>query len=271
MADGKFQKTINILCAIATTLQVRDQTILDREKRSSLGMRVYAKEKTPSVVTDKPDASSVRIVVTLLDANDNNPTFIPNNLYDFMIRVDAKIGDVVGKVHAIDPDQGKNGLVAYSLQKSANNSNLFTIDKKSGKILVNTSKLTLGRHLLFVEASDQPSNPSERRFSLAIATIEVKKVGERGGFESLCPRGLYYFSFFSATVKGVPDFIGAPYEFWVGGNADIGTSVGQIRITDFPNKDKVIYDLLHGYPEGGKTMSRYENFAIIILSSSICC
>lgn len=143
-------------------------------------MRVFAKEKTPSVVTDKPDASSVRIIVTLLDANDNNPTFIPNNLYDFMISVDAKVGEVVGNVHAIDPDEGKNGLVAYSLQKSANNSNLFTIDAKSGKILVNTSKLTFGKHLLFVEASDQPSNPSERRFSLAIATIDVKPVGERG-------------------------------------------------------------------------------------------
>lgn len=57
--------------------------------------------------------------------------------------------------------------------------------------------------------------------------------------------------FLSAALKGLPDFIGAPYEFWVGGNAEVGTSVGQIRVTDFPNKDKVIYDLLHGYSDGG--------------------
>lgn len=143
-------------------------------------MRVYAKEKTPSVVTDKSDASSVRVVVTLLDANDNNPTFIPNNLYDFTIPIDAKYGDIVGKVYAIDPDQGNNGLVTYSLQKSANNSNLFSIDSKSGKIIINGSKLIIGKQLLFVEASDQPSNPSERRFSLAIVTIEIKPVGQRG-------------------------------------------------------------------------------------------
>lgn len=143
-------------------------------------MRVYAKEKTPSVVTDEPGTSSVRIIVTLLDANDNNPTFIPNNLYDFMISVDAKFGEVVGKVHAIDPDQGKNGFVAYYLQKSANNSNLFTVDSRTGKILVNSAKLTLGKHLLFVEASDQPSNPSERRFSLAVVSVEVKPTGEKG-------------------------------------------------------------------------------------------
>lgn len=159
---------------------MRDQTVLDREKRSSLTMRVYAKEKTRSVVTTEPDASSVRVLVTLLDANDNNPTFIPNNLYEFMITLDARVADVIGKVHAIDPDQGNNGLVTYSLQKSANNSNLFTIDSKTGRIAVNSSELTLGKHLLFVEASDQPSNPSERRFSLAVVTIEVKAVGERG-------------------------------------------------------------------------------------------
>lgn len=49
----------------------------------------------------------------------------------------------------------------------------------------------------------------------------------------------------------MPDFIGAPYEFWVGGNVGIGTSVGQLRVSDFPEKRTLIYDLLHGYPEGG--------------------
>ncbi|KAJ8965387.1 hypothetical protein NQ317_004639 [Molorchus minor] len=47
-----------------------------------------------------------------------------------------------------------------------------------------------------------------------------------------------------------PDFIGAPYEFWVGGNVDIGTSVGQIRVSDMKDKDNVLYDLLHTYHEG---------------------
>lgn len=186
---------------------MRDQTILDREKRSSLGMRVYAKEKTPSVVTEKQGASSVRIVVTLLDANDNNPTFIPNNLYDFMVSVDARVGEVVGKVHAIDPDQGKNGLVAYSLQKSANNSNFFSIDHKSGKILVNSSNLTLGRHLLFVEASDQPLNPSERRFSLAVVTIEVKSVGKRGMHSDLCLMNLIIcYTLYTSGSKRIARF-----------------------------------------------------------------
>jgi hypothetical protein len=51
----------------------------------------------------------------------------------------------------------------------------------------------------------------------------------------------------------VPDFIGAPYEFWVGGNVGVGTSVGQIRVTDAVHKSHVGYDLLHSYHDGGKS------------------
>jgi hypothetical protein len=35
---------------------------------------------------------------------------------------------------------------------------------------------------LFIEASDQPANPSERRYSLAVVTIEVLKAGSKGNF-----------------------------------------------------------------------------------------
>lgn len=50
----------------------------------------------------------------------------------------------------------------------------------------------------------------------------------------------------------VPDFVGAPYEFWVGGSVGVGTSVGQIRVTDAVDKNNVGYDLLHSYHDGGK-------------------
>ena len=49
----------------------------------------------------------------------------------------------------------------------------------------------------------------------------------------------------------LPDFEGAPYEFWVGSNVPVGTSVGQIRVTEEFRPRKVSYDLLHSYHEGG--------------------
>ncbi|XP_052739756.1 cadherin-89D isoform X1 [Bicyclus anynana] len=259
-------------------LTVRNQSVLDREQHSSLRMKVYAKEKNPSVVgtfldkqrlskwhrnptirtpvKDKttyvfPDKlgtsndniefmeeihqlmSFVTVEVTLLDANDNNPVFIPSNLYEFSVRFDAEIGTEIGKIKAVDPDLGRNGIVLYDLQRTSNLTitSPFQVDAKSGVITLVESRLLEGRHALFIEASDQPANPSERRYSLAVVTIDV--TGNRKGSKS-----------------DKPNFIGAPYEFWVGSNVGVGTSVGQIKVNDASEKNDVTYDLLHGYEEG---------------------
>ncbi|XP_068626137.1 cadherin-89D [Battus philenor] len=256
-------------------LTVRNQTVLDREQHSSLRMKVYAKEKNPSIVgtyLDKqrlskwrrnptapvqptnekttyvfPDKigtrnenveyiedlhqlmSFVTVEVTLLDANDNNPVFIPSNLYEFSVISNAKVGTFIGSVKAVDPDLGRNGIVLYDLQRTSNLTitSPFQVDAKSGVVTVAETPIMEGRHALFIEASDQPANPSERRYSLSVVTIDVTR---------------------SNIDK--PDFIGAPYEFWVGSNVGIGASVGQIRVNDAMDKSDVSYDLLHGYEEG---------------------
>ena len=75
----------------------------------------------------------------------------------------------------------------------------------------------------------QPANPSERRFSLAVVTVEI----------------------FAPMTNGPIDFVGAPYEFWVGADVPVGSSVGQIRTNfDYTSNGEVMYDLLHSYSEG---------------------
>ncbi|XP_050667758.1 cadherin-89D [Leptidea sinapis] len=261
-------------------LTVKNQTVLDREEHSSLRMKVYANEKNPSIVgtfLDKqrlskwrrgpttpkftsskekttyvfPDKigtksenieyfedknqlmSFVTVEVTLLDANDNNPIFIPSNLYEFTIRSNANMGDEIGKVKAVDPDLGRNGMVLYDLQRTSNLTvtSSFQIDAQTGTITLAESPLLGGRHALFIEASDQPANPSERRYSLAVVTIDVINVNK-------------------GTHADKPDFIGAPYEFWVGSNVGIGTSVGQIKVNEVMKRSELSYDLLHGYEDG---------------------
>lgn len=55
----------------------------------------------------------------------------------------------------------------------------------------------------------------------------------------------------SEITDGSLDFVGAPYEFWVGADVPIGTSVGQIKTNlDWDVQGEVMYDLLHSYPEG---------------------
>ncbi|XP_032683087.1 cadherin-89D isoform X8 [Odontomachus brunneus] len=219
-------------------LTVKDQRVLDREKRDHLKMKVYAVEHKPSVVATggsvaASKGSSVDVEVTLLDANDNNPIFVPSNLYELVARSDAKVGTVLGQVHAMDDDLGPNGLVRYKLQKPGNSTLRkppFAVNEQTGVVMVSESPILEGRHAIFVEAADQPANPSERRFSLAVVTVDVFRADGPDSWE--------------------PDFVGAPYEFWVGANVPVGTSVGQIRLNDAVKSNDLIYDLLHGYEDG---------------------
>lgn len=157
---------------------------------------------------------------------------------------------------ASDPDLGRNGMVLYDLQRS-NTTAPFSVDAQTGHILVVEQPLVQGRHALFVEAADQPANPSEKRFSLAVVTIEVLKSGKN---------------------EFIPDFIGAPYEFWVGGDVPIGTSVGQVRVTEAVDKNHIIYDLLHSYHDGGEQTSSWVGniqnriiFNFLLYFSAVCC
>lgn len=96
----------------------------------------------------------------------------------------------------MDPDLGRNGMVLYALQHPSNKSSSisplpFAVDAQSGQVMVINSPLPEGRHALFIEASDQPANPSERRYSLAVVTIEVLRAGSKGSLlyflnNSLC-------------------------------------------------------------------------------------
>lgn len=57
---------------------------------------------------------------------------------------------------------------------------------------------------------------------------------------------------FAHIANDAIDFMGAPYEFWVGSDVPVGASVGQIRTNiEYSGDDSLItYDLLHSYSEG---------------------
>ncbi|XP_065359386.1 cadherin-89D [Calliphora vicina] len=214
-------------------ITVRDDRLLDREQRKAVHLEVEALERTPSYMEDinlkRPGPSMVKVEITLLDQNDNTPKFEHGNLYEFKVPITASVGYVIGQVVALDPDEGPNGMLLYDLQRPKKSGYIpFRLDNKNGTIYV-AGPLRRGRIAVFVEASDQPLNPSERRFSLAVITIEV----------------------YATIDDQAIDFIGAPYEFWVGANAPLGTSVGQVRTTlIYDGEDEIMYDLLHTYSEG---------------------
>jgi hypothetical protein len=83
------------------------------------------------------------------------------------------------QVAAEDPDLNGNGKIAYEIQKP--NGTLeefpFDIDPSNGYIFLLERPLPKLHYTLLVEASDQPANPSERRYSLAVVQIDVVKAG----------------------------------------------------------------------------------------------
>ncbi|XP_042230761.1 cadherin-89D-like [Homarus americanus] len=183
-----------------------------------------------TLLPDFESKSCAKIELKLLDANDNNPVFLPSNQYQFSITEDAQEGDIIGSVIAEDLDEGGNGEVTYKIQTRGNTTrsslnDAITMDSVKG-VLSLVSKLPPGQVTVFVEASDTPANPSETRTSLAIITIDVK-----------------------ATHSWEPRFVGAPFELWVGGDAPVGTSVGQVRVVDLPGPE-LLFDMFHSYSEG---------------------
>ncbi|XP_064090061.1 cadherin-89D-like isoform X2 [Macrobrachium nipponense] len=176
-------------------------------------------------------SSCAKVELRLLDANDNNPVFLPSNQYKVTLQETMKVGEVVGKVTAEDLDEGGNGQIIYKIQSRAHSGH----DTSGGSIQVDrvTGNLTLaaayppGQYTVFIEASDSPSNPSETRTSLAVVNIEVE----------------------SGPDPSQPRFIGAPFELWVGGDAPVGTSIGQVRVADMDGPE-LIFDMFHAYEEG---------------------
>lgn len=77
-------------------------------------------------------------------------------------------------MEAVDPDEGDNGRVVYKISYSPNNdSEVFAINPDTGELYANETPLGIGKHTIIVNASDQPADPKEMKYSLAVVTIVI--------------------------------------------------------------------------------------------------
>lgn len=74
--------------------------------------------------------SVARVRVSVVDINDNRPTFYPV-MYTVSLSTHSAPGTSVVKVTANDPDFGENGRVTYRMV-SGGGSNFFTLNKDTG-------------------------------------------------------------------------------------------------------------------------------------------
>ncbi|XP_018408005.1 PREDICTED: cadherin EGF LAG seven-pass G-type receptor 1 [Nanorana parkeri] len=122
---------------------------LDREMVEFYSFGVEARDNGNPVMT-----SSASVTITLLDVNDNNPTFT-EKVYQLRLNEDAAVGSSVLTMTAVDRDV--NSVVTYQIT-SGNTRNRFSITSQSGGGLI-TLALPLDykqekQYVLTVTASD---------------------------------------------------------------------------------------------------------------------
>ncbi|KAF5888843.1 protocadherin-15 isoform X2, partial [Clarias magur] len=145
----------------------RHLTILkpvDREEQKSYSFTMTASDGVHQ-------SSPVAVNITVIDANDNTPTF-PNVSYSVSVYTDMQAGEAVLWLTASDADEGPNGLVGYSIL--AGSGSHFIVNNQTGLIsVVPGVSLTVGSsYTLTVKATDNaPIN--QRRSSITTVYIEV--------------------------------------------------------------------------------------------------
>ena len=98
---------------------------MENSKAAEIG-----RETVSVTAQDSPgDSTSAAVVITILDRNDNPPTF-STNLYSTTVPESLQASDTIFDFSAPDDDHQCNGAVAYSLFFAE--PNVFRIDSISG-------------------------------------------------------------------------------------------------------------------------------------------
>ncbi|XP_066303811.1 protocadherin Fat 4-like isoform X2 [Branchiostoma lanceolatum] len=154
-------------------ITVSNSSILDRETNNNFTLQVYAVETN---TTEKYRSPSSTVSITLLDENDNSPTFTADT-YDATVSEDAANGVAVTQVTATDPDSGTNGEISYSIIfASSDGKDKFSISA-DGNITVSGSldADTVESYVVVVMAADQGA---ASRVTTAILNINVTNVND---------------------------------------------------------------------------------------------
>ncbi|XP_030224426.1 protocadherin alpha-2 isoform X12 [Gadus morhua] len=108
------------------------QKPLDREKQAIVHLTLTA------IDGGKPSRSgSLKIIVNVIDVNDNNPVF-SESLYKARVTENAPLGTSILTITATDLDEGINGEIVYSFIERGkfNPGVLFSIHSQTGEITV---------------------------------------------------------------------------------------------------------------------------------------
>ncbi|XP_071352960.1 protocadherin-16-like [Trachinotus anak] len=122
-------------------------------------------------------SSSVPILISVSDANDNPPAFSRAE-YSVVLNEGAAAGTEILHLSATDPDSAPNGEVQYSIS-SGDETNLFQVDKWTGALRLQRplDSERQSYHMIVVQATD-----GQGHYALAPVSIEVKDINDNRPF-----------------------------------------------------------------------------------------
>ncbi|XP_010848923.1 PREDICTED: protocadherin alpha-4-like [Bison bison bison] len=144
---------------------------LDREVASELLLVLKATDG------GKPELTgTVKINITVLDANDNAPVF-DKAVHRIKLLENARNGTLIIRLNASDLDEGSNGHILYSFATdvSSNTEASFRIDSNSGEIRVN-GKIDFEETKLWklqIEAVDKGNPPMFGHCTVLIEVLDI--------------------------------------------------------------------------------------------------
>ncbi|KAF4011869.1 hypothetical protein G4228_003419 [Cervus hanglu yarkandensis] len=145
------------------TGQLTTASVIDREEQSFYQLKVVASGGT--VTGDS------MVNITVKDLNDNSPHFI-QAVESVNVVENWQAGHSIFQAKAVDPDEGVNGMVLYSLKQ--NPKNLFTINEKNGNIsLLGPLDVHAGSYQIEILASDMGVPQLSSSFILTVYVHDV--------------------------------------------------------------------------------------------------
>ncbi|XP_055744860.1 protocadherin alpha-4-like [Salvelinus fontinalis] len=217
------------------------QKALDREKQPVIQLTLTAIDGGK-----RPRSGTLQIIVNVIDANDNSPTF-SKPLYKVRVNENAPFGTVVIKLIATDLDEGFNGKIEYSFIKRANlnPSVLFDINSETGEIMVRGNLDYEGSpaYEIRVQATDQGSSPRSAHGKVLVEVIDVN--------------------------DNVPEILVTSLMSPVKEDAEIGTVVALVTVTDKDGGENGLTNckLVGSVPF--KLRSNYKNYYSLVVDGPL--
>eukprot|EP00079_Xenopus_tropicalis_P037367 XP_017951138.1 PREDICTED: cadherin-23-like [Xenopus tropicalis] len=178
----------------STTGLITSTAVLDREKIAAYYLRVVASDAgTPS------KTSTSTLTVSVLDVNDERPTFFPT-IYNVSLAENIPRDYIVARLNCTDADTGLNAELSYFIT-GGNQDGKFTVGFRDGilRTVVNLDRETVASYTLVLEAIDN-GPAGNRKTGTATVSVTVLDINDnkpiflKSSYEASVPENVPFSS-----------------------------------------------------------------------------